>query len=154
MYLAAVPSRRRGLRRLGQLPGTDLTPLVNDWLGPTPPTLASGVDAPSACSWWDFFFNSAAWNTCLQTSQNSQIASVVTNANTFYGAGSPVSVAAAQAAAQQESATPSDAANNASYFGAGSLLYNVQQPNPSGLPTWAWYAVIGIGALVVIKVVR
>lgn len=129
MYLA-TPTRRRGLGRLG----SQAMPL----------SLANPVSSDSnSCSYWDFFFNAPAWQTCQQGLAVAQIQTVPANAAAY---GYPAAVvSAAQAAADAQIAqVPSDVADVATVYSAGTVA------TPASIPTWLYIAGAIAGGLLVI----
>jgi len=138
---------RTGMRGLGvatdpYASGESLAFGIEDSTAPYAPGAAPYSTAGN-CSTWDFFFNSAVWQACANAAQNSQIQSVVVNAQNGYGTDSVAAAVAAQAAEAQEAATDSDTSNIASYYGAGSLLATPGGLSTSGflgIPWWVWAA--------------
>jgi len=133
---------------------------VADLTTPVLSTGTSGVTGPppvpadaTSCSYWDFFFNPSAWQACVNAASVAQIQSVVDNANYYYGPGSSAAQAATSAAMDQELAVPSDTAEIADYYGAGSLLATpggVSSSGMLGIPWWGW-AIAGLGLYLVLK---
>jgi hypothetical protein len=107
----------------------------------TPPPSVSDV-----CSEWDFFFDPTGWQSCADTVNRAQIQSVADNAAFYYGPGSAAAQAATAAAAEQIAQVPSDSADVAQVYGAGSLIAT---PHPGGatIPTWALAALLVGGAM-------
>lgn len=153
MYISAAPRRRLGshnplhksaaLRGLGGL-GSQAMPLSLA----TNPTAIGGDSIPWYCSYLLYMPWLGSYSACVAPAIASGPASVVTNAQTFYGQNSPAAQAAASAAAVQEASAESDAAGIANYYDPYSLGgYNA---NPSsGLPWWAWVAIVAAGVVVV-----
>jgi hypothetical protein len=161
MYLSAPPRRRR----LGRL-GSQAMPLSLATAVPSTPgqlissSVAAGQGVPSAsdvCSVWDFYFNPTAWNVCSQQFIAAAPQSVVANAT---AAGySPDVIAAAQAAADEQSShAAADAANIANFYGAGNLNPFFTPGSPPGSPTnwplWVWIAILGGGGLLAWSMVK
>ena len=138
MYVSTQKRGRRLGRRLGQLPGIDLAT-----------TLATSSYAPSLncanISWLDFFLDQQAWAECQQGLETAQIESVPINVP---AAGySPAVVDAAQAAANAQIASvPSDIANVAATYQAGTPV------TVSSIPWYIW-AALGLGVVVVVRAV-
>ncbi len=151
MYLSAVPSRRRVPRRLGQLPGMDITSSL---------ALATASPTDASSCWWMYLLGKTTFDNCVTQANQSQVQQVANNAVTYYGAGSPAAVAAQSMATEQAAVIPSDTANTDTYY---SLPSNILIPSagpgtsltdPSTWPLWAWIAIAAGGVLLAAKVMR
>jgi hypothetical protein len=158
MSVDNIPTGMRR-QRLGQFATDPTGGFLTNWLS-SQPSVQTALSLPSpiapdvadVCSTWDFYFNPQKWQACAASVIASGPQSVVENAK---AAGYPQSVIdAAQAAADQQAAQAGPAAANvASYYGAGNVVYTPGSPNsPLGLPMWFWLALLGGGALVLAKV--